>query len=133
MNHRLMFLIPICIAMIVLITGCLSESEASIPITGEIDASVPVMVGSARDTVLDYVISSARLAAIPSSTEWQLDGGKPIEGEYRFRSGDWLMIVQVTGGSNEDRQVMIINQIEGIYWCGCVHPDSTVMDTSLLR
>jgi hypothetical protein len=133
MNHRLMFLVSICIAVIVLIAGCLSESEASIPITGGLDASVPVMVGSARDTVLEYVTSSTRLAAIPSGTEWQLDGGKPVEGEYRFRSSDWLMIVQMAENSDEDQQVMIINQIGGIYWCGCVHPDSTVMETSLLR
>jgi len=128
-----MFLTFICIAVIFLITGCLSESEASIPITGGLDASVPVMVGSARDTVLDYVISSARLAAIPSSTEWHLDDKTRAEGDYRFRSGDWLMIVQMAGNSNKDQRVMIINHLEGIYWCGCVHPDGTVMDTSLRR
>ena len=128
-----MFLTFICIAVIFLITGCLPESEASTPNTGGLDASVPVMVGSARDTVLDYMTFSARLAAIPSSTEWHLDDETQAEGEYRFRSGDWLMIVQMARNSNKDQQVMIINQLEGIYWCGCVHPDGTVTDTSLRR
>jgi hypothetical protein len=130
MNHRSMFLAFICMAVTFMAAGCMPENKAAIPITGGLDASIPLMVGAARDTVLGYVI---RLAAIPPSAEWQLDDETSVEGEYRFRSGDWLMIVQMAGDSNEDQRVMLINQLEGIYWCGCVHPDGTVLDTSLRR
>jgi hypothetical protein len=121
------------LCVVLLLTGCQPENKAStIPVTGGENISAPAVVHLARDNALEYVISSSRLATIPPATDWQLEGDRSPDGEYRFRSGDWLMIVRLANG-NENQQIMIINQIEGLYWCGCVKPDGTMVDTSLLR
>lgn len=133
MNHRFVFLSCISMCVVLLLTGCQPKIKAStIPVTGGENVSAPAMVRLARDNALDYVISSSRLAGIPPSADWELEGNKSADGEYRFRSGDWLMIVRAANG-NENQQIMIINQFEGLYWCGHAEPDGTVVDTSLLR
>ncbi len=133
MNHRFLYLVSLCLSVTLLLAGCLPEGQSLIPITGAEKASVPASVGQARENVLAYLASSSRLAAAPPNADWQLDGGEPLDGEYRFRSGDWLMVVRLANNRDENQQIVIINKIEKAYWCGYVKPDGQVVDTVYIR
>src|SRR5512139_2376811 len=93
MNDRIIQLFALCLPAILLFAGCAPKDKTSIPVTGAEDA-IPAQVEQARVNVLEYVISSSRLANIPPNTDWQFDNRKQLEGEYHFLSGDWLMIVR---------------------------------------
>lgn len=133
MNHRIVFLLPICMAVIFLLTSCLSGDRRSIPVTGGEDASAPALVELARENVLEYVISSSRLPTTPPSTDWQLDKGDQLTGEYRFHSGDWLMIILPAETYEGNQRVFIINNVENISWCGYVELNGHVVDTAYIR
>jgi hypothetical protein len=133
MNHRLVCL-PLCLLAILLLTGCQSKDQPLIPVTGAENESISALTELARNNVLEYVISSSRVAnAPPSSAEWQLDDGQQLNGEYRFRSGDWTMLVWPADANEENQRVMIINKIEKVAWCGYVAPDGHVVDTAYYR
>ncbi|MBI3150862.1 MAG: hypothetical protein HYZ21_01905 [Chloroflexi bacterium] len=119
-------------AVIFLLTSCLSGDRRSIPVTGGEDASAPALVELARENVLEYVISS-RLPTAPPSADWQLDNGEQLAGEYRFRSGDWLMIISPAERHEGNQRVVIINNVENISWCGYVELDGHVVDTAYIR
>ena len=124
MNHRIIQLFSLCMPAILLFAGCAPKDKPFMPVTGA------AMVEQARKNVLEYVISSSRLATAPPSADWQLDQWEPLEGEYRFRSGDWLMVIWLANADQENQRVVIINKVESAYWCGHVQPDGHVVDNS---
>ena len=87
----------------------------------------------ARENVLEYVISSSRVANIPPSANWQLDDGQQLNGECRFCNGDWVMLVWLADAQEENERVIIINKVENIAWRGYVAPDGHVVDTAYYR
>ena len=132
MNHRIVCL-PLCLLAILLLTGCQSKEKPLIPVTGAEDASIPVLTKLARENVLEYVLSTSRVAAAPPNVDWQLDGGKKSNGEYCFRSGDWIMLVRLADANQENQRVIIINKVEKVVWRGYVAPDGHVVDTAYYR
>jgi hypothetical protein len=133
MNHRIVCL-PLCLLAILLLTGCLPKDQPPIPVTGAEEASISALTELARENVLEYVISSSRVAtAPPSSADWQLDGEQQLNGEYRFCSGDWTMLVWLADAQEKNQRVIIINKVENVAWRGYVKPDGHVVDTAYYR
>ncbi len=132
MNHRLVYL-PLCLLAFLLLTACQPKDQPFIPVTGAEDASIPMLTKLARENVLEYVISSSRVPTTPPNTDWQLDGGKQLNGEYRFCNGDWVMLVWLADAKEENQRVIIINQVENVAWRGYVAPDGHVVDTAYYR
>jgi hypothetical protein len=132
MNHRIVCL-TLCLQAILLLTGCLSKEQPLIPVTGAEDASIPVLTKLTRENVLEYVISSSRMATVPPSAGWQLEDGQQLNGEYRFCSGDWVMLVWPADANEENQRVIIINKVENVTWRGYVAPDGHVVDTAYYR
>lgn len=118
---------------VALLTGCASKDQIFIPVTGEDTAFVPAEVVSAQDSILDYAPTSSNLDGLPSKFEWHLAEAVPMQGDYHFISGNWEMCVDLSTANDENREVMIINKVEKVYWCGHVKPDGTVQATCLLR
>ena len=87
----------------------------------------------ARENVLEYVISSSRVPTAPPRADWQLDGGKQLNGEYRFFNGDWVMLVWLADADEENQRVIIINKVENVAWREYVAPDGHVVDTAYYR
>ena len=133
MNKRVVRFLALCLPAVLLFAGCRSADQTLISATGAEDIPIPAMVEQARDKVLEYVISSSRLAAAPSGTDWQLDRGEHSEGEYRFRSGDWLMVIWLADAQEGNQRVVVINKAEKVSWCGYVEPDGHVVDTAYIR
>jgi hypothetical protein len=133
MSHRNVLLFVLCIPPILLLGGCLPNRQFVIPVTGEETAPVPALVEMAEENVLEYLISSSRLAIAPPGTDWQLDDGERPEDEYRFHSGDWLMVVWFDDAADAKQRVVIINKVEKASWCGYVESDGKVVDTSYTR
>jgi hypothetical protein len=119
--------------VVALLTGCVSVDQAYIPVTGEDVSFVPAEIMSAQDSVQKYAASSSSLDGLPSKLDWHLAEAISMQGEYHFISGNWEMSVEAANANDENRQVMIINKVEKIYWCGHVKPDGTVLATCLLR
>jgi hypothetical protein len=133
MSHRTIRLLAFCLPVILALAGCASKDQPSIPVTGKKSTSIPAQVELAHENVLEYVISSSRIADIPSSENWQLNNDKQTEGEYRFSSNNWLMIVWSADAQEENQKVVIQNQAKHAFWCGYVRPDGRVVDTSYTR
>ena len=133
MSHRNVHLFVLCIPPILLFARCLPNRQFVIPVTGEETAPVPALVEMAEENVLEYLISSSRLAIAPPGTDWQLDDGERQEDEYRFHSGDWLMVVWFDDAADAKQRVVIINKVEKASWCGYVESDGKVVDTSFTR
>jgi hypothetical protein len=133
MNHRLVCP-SLCLLLALLsLTGCLLREQPLIPFTDTQDASIAALTELVRNNVLDYVISSARVANAPPGAEWKLDDGRQLNGEYRFRSGDWTMLVWPADVHEGNQRVVIINKVENVAWCGYVKPDNHVVDTAYYR
>jgi hypothetical protein len=133
MNHRIVCL-PLCLLIILLLTACQPKDQPLIPVTGVEEASISTRTELAREKTLEYVISSSRVpTAPPSSADWQLDGGKQLNGEYRFCSSDWVMLVWLADANEENQRIIIINKVENIAWRGYVKPDGHVVDTTYYR
>ncbi len=133
MNNRFVRLLSLCVVMAFLLAGCQPDERSMIPITGADTVSMPALVGQARDHVLEYVVSSTRLAGVPASTEWQLSAETEAVGEFHFQSGDWRMVIHLAETPEENLHVIIFNQAESAHWCGYVKSDGQVVDTALLR
>ena len=133
MNRRVVRFLVLCLPVLLLFAGCQSEDKSIIPVTGKDSPIVPAQVELAHENVLEYVISSSRIADIPSSENWQLNHDKQTEGEYRFSSTTWLMIVWSADDQEENQKVVIQNQAKHAFWCGYVRPDGHVVDTSYTR
>ncbi len=133
MNRWMIRLLPVCVPALLLLAGCQSKPETLVPVTGAEDASLPEPVALTRANVLDYILSSARLANIPSAEEWKLDAKQGSENEYRFRSGDWLMLISVTETADGNQRVIIFNKVDHASWTGYVTADGRVVDTAYSR
>ena len=125
MNHRIIRLFSLCMPAILLFAGCAPKDKPFMPVTGA------AMVEQARKNVLEYVISSSRLATAPPSADWQLDNEEQRQGEFHFRSGDWLMVIWLADADG-NQQVIISNNVEKAFWCGYVTPDGHVVDTAYM-
>ena len=116
--------------VVLLLAGCQPKPETFIPVTGDEKVSLPARVERTREHVMEYVLSSARLANLPPPSEWQFDTGQAAENEFRFRSGDWLMLIRDADLDAKNQQVMILNPVERAAWLGYVTPDGRVIDTT---
>lgn len=121
----------ICLLAFLLTTSCQTAKKSSIPITGGDAASAPAQVETARNNIVDYLISSDRLDNTPPRTGWQLDA-TPREGEYHFSCGDWVMVVWSANAQEQNERVVLRNTTTSDVWCGYVQPDGHVVDTSYL-
>ena len=132
MNHWIVRCLAACVSVFLLLAGCQSTNQQVVPVTGGEEA-MPAHVQLVRENVLEYVISSARLADAPVSTDWQLVEVEPAEGEYYFRSGDWLMIVWSADTPLGNKRVSINNKVKNAAWWGYVEPNGHVVDTAYAR
>jgi|GEM_PF-3236463 len=135
MNHGIQRLFSLCFAAALLLAGCQSQSQERtfLPITGGEEVARPAAVEIVRTQVLDYLLSSARLPGIPPSADWQPESGEAPEGEYRFRSGDWLMMIRSATTENDNQQVLLINEADRATWSGYITPDGRLVDTAYYR
>ncbi len=133
MSRWMIRLLPVCASVLFLLAGCQPNAQTLIPVTGAEDVSLPEPVALTRANVLDYILSSARLANIPSAGEWKLDDKQGSENEYRFRSGDWLMLISVTETADGNQRVIIFNKVDRASWTGYVTADGRVVDTAYSR
>ena len=116
-----------------LLTACQPEAQKLLPVTGDQEVSLAAPAELARDSVLDYIVASARLAALPASADWQLEAAMQAEGEYYFRSGDWLMLIRSADTGEAIQRVVILNPVEKASWTGYVTADGRVVDTAYGR
>jgi hypothetical protein len=123
-------LIALCLSAVLLFTGCANTDQSFIPITSE-KSRIPAAVELARGQVLEYAVSSSRLATALSGLDWQPDD-RQYDGEYRFHSGDWLMVIWRADADQENQRVVIFNKAEHVQWGGYVSPDGGVVDTSYM-
>lgn len=133
MNHGIHHWFSLSVVTVLLLAGCQSSEQALLPVTGAEVAEHPAAVQLAHNQVLDYLITSSRLPGVPSSADWQpVTGGRP-EGEYHFRSGDWLMIIRSATAEGENLMVSLINQVDRASWTGYITPDGRLVDTAYYR
>ena len=133
MNHGIQRLFSLCISAALVLAGCQSKERAFLPITGGVEVSRPAAVEMARTQVLEYLLASARLPGVPSSADWQPQTGELPEGEYHFRSGDWLMMIRTAQPESDNQKVLLFNQAGGAAWTGYITPDGHVVDTTYYR
>jgi hypothetical protein len=132
MSKKITDSLVVCLLVILCTTGCQQENggQTIVPVTGK--NAVPRTVDLARNNILEFVILSARIDDIPPSSEWTYSG-QPAEGEFRFESSDWLMIVWPDDPQEASYRVVIRNEFENSFWCGYVDPDGHVVDTAYIR
>lgn len=111
-------------------TGCLPKGQIS-DLDAEAKNSTSERMKLTQMNVLEHLIS-AHQVSVPPIEEWQAEAGMRSNGEYRFRSGGWkMMIVPIAGEGNQ--RVVIIDPENGTFWCGFVEPDGDIADTCLMR
>jgi len=128
MHRSTICLIILCLGAVVVLTGCGGTDRTLVPVTG-VGSTVPSVIEAARGTVWEYVRSSSRVTGVPADLEWQLDE-EQYAGEFRYRSGDWLMVIWPTVSPEGNQRVVIFNPFEDAYWGGYVTPGGDVVDTS---
>lgn len=135
MNHGTLRKFSLCISVVLLLAGCQSQTQERtfLPITGGEEVAQPAAVERAHNQVLDYLVSSARLPGVPPSADWQPESGELPEGEYHFRSGDWLMMIRLGDSNDSNQQVLLINQADRAAWSGYITPDGRLVDTAYYR
>jgi hypothetical protein len=133
MNRWIQSLLSLATLIVLLLTGCQPKAKTLLPITGGQDVTLASSAELARDTVLDYILSSSRFATLPPGTDWEVEVGEQPEGIYQFRNGDWLILVRLPNAHRTNEQILLINKIEQISWTGYITPDSRVVDTSYSR
>jgi hypothetical protein len=111
-----------------MLTAC-SPSD----LTGAVDNSVPALVKLQQKNVLEYVSASSRLSAVPSTESWQLDTKRQSNGEYRFYSGSWLMIILPARVEGGNQQVVLIETVKDTSWCGFIKPDGGIVESCFKR
>jgi hypothetical protein len=132
MNNRVVYFLALCLLVLTLSAGCAAEGRQILPVNGGEAPLSSAEIESVRDTVLGYLLTSSRLATLPAGDSWQLDGKAGSNGEYRFTSGDWYMIVWPAADIGH-HHVVIINRNEGSFWCGYVKPGGSIVDTAYTR
>jgi hypothetical protein len=135
MNHGIQRLFSLCFAVALLLAGCQSQTRERtfLPITGGEEVARPAAVEVARTQVLDYLLSSTRLPGVPPSADWQPESGELPEGEYHFRSGDWIMMIRLGDSNDSNQQILLINQADHAAWSGYITPDGRLVDTAYYR
>jgi hypothetical protein len=133
MNRWTRSLSSLGIIIVFLLTACQPKAQKLLPVTGSKDISLSAPVELARDNVLGYILSSGRLADLPAGADWQLDAAVQSEGEYHFRSGDWLMLIRSADTRAAIQRIVIINPVEKVSWTGYVTADGQVVDTAYGR
>jgi hypothetical protein len=132
MKTRMFCLIVLFVPAVLLFSGCGGvDNKSFIPVTSVDEITVPAAVEQIRENVLKVVGASSRLATDPSVLEWQL-ADEEFNGEYRYTSGDWLMVIWPEQDGRENHRIVIMNKTDNAYWCGYVTPDSEVVDTSFM-
>lgn len=91
MNKRVVRFLALCLPVVLLFAGCRFADQTLVPATDVEDIPIPAMVELARENVLEYVISSSRLAVAPSGTDWQLYRGSNRKESTVFAAatGSW--------------------------------------------
>lgn len=120
-----------CISAILLSTSCGGSGKPFIPVTGGDEVPVPAAIKAACGNVLEYAGSSSCLKSALPDLDWALDDVQ-YQGQYRYRSGDWLMVIWPATAGRDDLRVVIMNKKEDAYWCGYVEPGGEVVDTSFM-
>ena len=133
MNQWILRLFSLCLCAVLLLTGCQPQIQKLLPVTGVEEVSLAAPAELARESVLQYILSSSRLETLPPSENWQVETGEQTEGEYRFRSGDWLMLIRLAGAGETNQKVILFNQIQQASWTGYVTADGKVVDTAYGR
>ena len=133
MNRWTRSLSSLGIIIILLLTACQTKAQKLLPVTGSKDISLSAPAELARDNVLRYILSSSRLANLPPGADWQPDAAEQSEGEYHFRSGDWLMLIRSADTGEAIQRVVILNTVEKASWTGYVTADGRVVDTAYGR
>ena len=133
MNRWTRSLSSLGIIIILLLTACQPKAQKLLPVTGSKDISLSAPAELARDNVLGYILSSSRLANLPAGADWQLDAAEQSEGEYHFRSGDWLMLIRSADSGESIQRIVILNPVEKASWTGYVTADGRVVDTAYGR
>jgi hypothetical protein len=132
MNRGKLFLFALCMSGLLGLASCQSQAPTILPVTG-LQQVAPAQVILARDNVLEYVLSSSRLAGLPQSADWQLEAGEASEKEYGFCSGDWQVRVWLADADDGNHTVIIINKVNHTSWTGYVTPKGHVVDTAYGR
>ncbi|HSL42270.1 MAG TPA: hypothetical protein VK897_02485 [Anaerolineales bacterium] len=133
MNRWMIGLFTICVAAVLILTACQPKAKTLLPVTGGQGVSLAAPAASARDSVLEYILSSSRLAALPPGTDWELVQGEHPSEEYHFRNGDWLMLVQLANGHDARQRIILLNRVEKISWSGYITPEGRLVDTAYGR
>lgn len=133
MNRWTRSLLSLGILIALLLTACQSKAKTLLPVTGPEEISLAAPAELARDSVLEYILSSSRLASLPPSADWQLEAAEQTRGEYHFRSGDWLMLIRLAGEGETNQKVILFNQVQQASWTGYITPDGRVVDTAYGR
>jgi hypothetical protein len=133
MNRWTRSLVSLGILTVLLLTACQPKAQKLLPVTGVEEMSLAEPAELARDSVLGYILSSSRLANLPAGADWQLEAAEQSEGEYHFRSGDWLMLIRSADSGESIQRVMILNPVEKASWTGYVTADGKVVDTAYGR
>jgi hypothetical protein len=132
MNHGKLLLFALGLPVLLLLTGCQSKAPTIVPVTGPQQAA-PALAVLARDSVLEYVLSSSRLTSLPKDADWQLDVSKGSEKDFCFRNDDWLMMIRLADADDGNQFVIIINKVSHASWIGYVTPNGHVVDTTYGR
>jgi uncharacterized membrane-anchored protein len=130
MYHRLFVH---CLSLCLVLSACKPQGSSFVPVTGEESIAAPAQVEQARNTVIKYATTSARLASLPRDAEWELETGRQSEKEYRYHNGDWLIVIRLADTVDGNRQVMVCNQVEHANWTGYVTANGDVVDTHYVR
>lgn len=133
MNRWTRSVFSLGIMIVLLLTACQPKAQKLLPVTGSKNISLSAPAELARDNVLGYILSSSRLANLPAGADWQLDAAEQSEGEYHFRSGDWLMLIRSADSGEAIQRVVILNPVEKVSWTGYVTADGRVVDTAYGR
>ena len=133
MNQWRFRLFALGTSAVLLFSACQSQPKQTfLPITGAEAPALPARVQVARDSVMDYLASSSRLAGLPLA-EWELDTAEASDTEYRFRSGDWQMLIRHADSVDGNQQIVLFNSVDRSSWTGYVTSDGRVVDTAYAR
>ena len=133
MNRWMLGLLTVCFVVVLILTACQPKARTLLPVTGGQEVSLPAPAALARDSALEYILSSSRLAILPPGTDWEWVQGEHLSQEYHFRNGDWLMMVMLADGHDPRQRIILLNNVEKISWSGYITPEGRLVDTAYGR
>ena len=129
MSRKAFRLSVIFVSAALILTACTSLNPGSTT-----DNSLPDLVKLQQENILEYVSASpSHLDLVPSISNWRWEGSGRTNGEYRFSSGSWLMVILPANLEGGDQEVLIIERGSHTSWCGRISPDGEIEDTCLRR